>query len=236
MTSPASAGNPKPALVILPGLDGGVRLAQPFVERLPQGFAPIVLELQAEAPLDGRLVDWVSDRLPRDGSFFLLGQSLTTPLAVELARRHRVLGLLLVTPTWYRKPAWWLASALRFTPRFLLGLRPPRFAIKMLLLGLDAPADLLDSFDASVRALPAAVMAGRLRAFGNMLVGRTTPEPPCPTLCLHGQQDRLFPGRCPPAGVGLIRHVTLPGPHLLLPRRPAEVAAQVVAFLESLTN
>jgi pimeloyl-ACP methyl ester carboxylesterase len=147
-----------------------------------------------------------------------------------------VRALILVAPTWFRKPSWWLASALRFMPRFLLRLRPPRFATRVLLLGRDAPADLLDVFDLAVRAVPAAVQACRFRALGGMFVGMTTPDPPCPTLCLHGQQDRLFPGPCPVGGQGLIRHVALPGPHLLLQRRPAEVAAQVAAFLGALPS
>jgi hypothetical protein len=218
-------------LAILPGLDGGTRLSRPFVDRLPPTLAPLSLELPADIFLDRpRLLEWLGERLPRDRPFLLLAQSFTTPLAVDLARRHQVRGLILVTPL-FRAPRWGLTLAARFTPAFLLRLHPPRFAVRRLLLGGDAPADLLDTFDASLRAVPGHVVAGRIRELGRWFADSVPLEPPCPTLCLHALEDRLLTGPIPQVSTDSVTHVALAGPHLLLPRYPAEVADQVIRFL-----
>jgi pimeloyl-ACP methyl ester carboxylesterase len=222
------------SLVILPGLDGGSLLARPFVERLPPTLVPTPLDLPADEYLDQRrLLDWVGRRLPRE-PFFLLAQSFTTPLALELARRHPVRGLVLVTPL-SRPPRCGL-GALRLIPRALLGIRPPRLAVRWLLLGRDAPAELLDAFAASLSSLPAAVLAGRVRELPAVFASIRDLSPPCPTLCLHAAEDRLLTGPCPRRDTERVRHVVLHGPHLLLPRRPAEVAAEVARFVATLSD
>src|SRR5262249_10497196 len=133
----------------------------PFVERLPPTITPILVDLPPDEYLDQlRLLDWAGERLPGE-PFFLLAQSFTTPLALELARRHPVRGLVLVTPL--SRPPRWGRGALRLIPKALLGAPPPRLAVRWLLLGRDAPAELLDAFAASVGALPTAVLAGRVR-------------------------------------------------------------------------
>lgn len=235
MTPPRPADDPTPALFLLPGLDGGASLARPFLDCLPPALAPAAIELPPDVRLAGSyLLGWVGERLPRDRPFFLLGQSFTASLAVALAHRHPVRGLILVTPTLFRRPRWGLAQALRFTPKRLLRFRPPSFVFRWLLLGRDAPAELFATFDASVRAVSAAVLADRLRDLGELFALGSPPEPPCPILCLHAEQDRLLTGPVPTNATGSTRHVALAGPHLLLPRRPAAVAAEVVAFLEGL--
>ena len=225
------------SLLVLPGLDGMSRLARPFQACLPAHISCTCLDFPGNIYLaPAQLKDWVQERLREYGPVFLLAQSWSAPLAVTLAQLlPSVRGLILVASVLHRRPRLGLVASLRWMPRWLLRQRPPRFAVRWLLLGLDAPDSLLDEFHAALNAVTASVLAARLGELANLLTRSPTCALPCPTLCLHAGDDRLLSGAVPIQEQTLLQHTTIPGPHLLLPRCPETVAEQVARFLAAQT-
>ncbi len=85
-------------LVILPGMDGTGLFLDPFILALGTGFDVKVVQYPTSPPLGyTELEDFVSAALPREGPFFILGESFSGPLAVALAAKDssRLNGLIL---------------------------------------------------------------------------------------------------------------------------------------------
>lgn len=79
--------NKKPTLVMLPGLDGTGLLLQPAAQAAKQHFNTKVIDYPHEhEPGDvyKQLLPYIKEKLPKEGEFFLLGESFGGPLAAAL--------------------------------------------------------------------------------------------------------------------------------------------------------
>jgi pimeloyl-ACP methyl ester carboxylesterase len=116
----------------------------------------------------------------------------------------------------------------------LFALRPPSFALRWLLLGRDAPKELVLDFQETLAAVRPEVVAARVREVLAVRSDDLLRQCPVPILYLAGSQDRLV-------GPRVVRHmkalrpdmsvVTLDAPHLVLQRRPVEAAREIGQFL-----
>nr|WP_248858085.1 lysophospholipase [Stenotrophomonas maltophilia] len=209
-------------VVMLPGLDGTGLLSAHFVEAMQaRGIQMQVLPMPARGPQDyTTLASILRPQLPAS-PFVLLADSFAGPLAVELAAAPPpgLRGLVLST-TFARRPV------------------PPLALMARLLLGQWRTRANLRELSLAITQVPAATLRQRAAATLQVDVRALLPELVLPTLCLHAQQDRLL---WPPSVAELqvllpdARHVSLQGPHLLLQARADAAAAEIAAWMRTLS-
>lgn len=235
-TTSGNEGGPKarplPLLVLLPGLDGTGRLFAPLRAVLQAAERAETIAYPADAPLDPTALGaWIAARLPRGEPFLLVAESFSGPLAMALAAAAPpdLVGLVLVATFCEspRRPPRWLV---RLLLPWLVRYRPPKLALRWLLLGLDAPRALARDLGAAIDAVAPTVLAQRVRdvlatdARTGLLGVRL------PVLYLQAAHDRVVPARCGRGIAALgrgVEVVAVRAPHLLLQRAPAEALARI---------
>ena len=107
-----------------------------------------------------------------------------------------------------------------------------------LLLGRWRTGEHMSMLRAALAQIPATTLRQRAAATLRVDVRGLLPQITVPTLCLQARQDRLL---WPPSVAELqallphARHVALEGPHLLLQARADAAAAEVAAWIRTLS-
>jgi pimeloyl-ACP methyl ester carboxylesterase len=214
--------------LLLPGLDGSGRLFDPLLAAAPRAFEPRVVALPSEgAATYDRYQALLLESLPRRGSWALLAESFSGPLAVRIAaaRPRGLVAVALVSTFLHRPLGRWLAplGPLVHPPLFAVPLLPP--AIRFLLVGPSAPDELVAAVQRAVADVPAEVMAGRARQALDADVRRELAATEVPLLYLGAADDRLLRTDVAQDILALRPDAdarVLPGPHALLQARPRE--------------
>lgn len=216
-------------LVLLPGMDGTGILFALFVAELPANVRPIVMAYPPTEALGyAELLAWLLPRLP-PGPFVVLGESFSGPLALAVAASapDRVMGVILAASFSESPIPRFLRWFLSVVSGLVFLIPPPRFAVRGLLAGLDAPSALVDQTRAAVRSVSPHVLAKRL---GEIV--RLAASPPCsvPILDISGRRD-LMVASAARRSLAARSSVTLDAPHLVLQREPRAAAEAVERFL-----
>jgi pimeloyl-ACP methyl ester carboxylesterase len=117
---------------------------------------------------------------------------------------------------------------------FLFARAAPRWALRALMLGADAPDEDVARLRDVLRRVPPRVLAARLREVQSRDVTRSFLRCRVPMLLLDGRDDRLLPARVARDLVALrpdVEHVRLDGPHLLMQQRVEATCGVLVPFL-----
>ncbi len=242
MTGSASRSEPeaegRPLLtLLLPGLDGSGRLFARFIAAATGRLDLRVVSYPPGEPLGyPELAQRVLAELPSDRPFAILAESFSGPVALRLARLAPP-GLVAVAlaASFHRRPVGHALSALGRATAVAFASRLPVPAIRLLLAGSEAPADLVAEIQAATNALPGRVLAARTRAALEVDASEEVTACPVPLLFLVAERDRLLR-----AGLaGEVRSLnpraevrTLLTPHLLLQLRPREAMAVLEEFLQ----
>ncbi len=194
------------------------------------------------------LIDHVLARLPPRGSFVLLGESFSGPIAVALAARlsasaasNRLCGLVLCG-SFVRNPQPWARPLAPLLQPLLRRLRPPPHLAQLALFGAHGTPDLRQALAQTLRGQAPAVLAARLRAVADVDVSaswQALQDRPLPSLCLIAQHDRLVPERANRHMLGLrpdAQHLRLRGPHGLLQTEPEACAQAIDQFVRGLAQ
>lgn len=223
-------------LVMLPGLDGTGRLLERFANAPPAGVEPKVLAYPPDRILGyGALEELVRRELPADRPFALLGESFGGPLALRVAAaRPPGLRAVIVSSSFHRRPAaGWLRALRPLAPAFF-NLPLPAHAVRLLLGGGDAPAEVVREVQAAVASVKGRVMAARAAEALAVDASEAVRGLDVPLLFLGGTEDRLLRTALP-IELRLLRPDAeirmIPAPHLLLLRRPREAAREIEGFL-----
>ena len=219
--------------LLLPGMDGTGQLFAPLERHLGPDVRARVVAFPADQP---RGYDQLLDEIAVPaGPFAIVAESFSGPLGIRLAAKHpeRVRALVLVA-TFVRNPstvARWMHALLG---RRLFQMKPPDLALRLGLLGKDAPDDDLSALRAALLSVEPAVLAGRLGEIVSVDVSHEFAQGTVPLLYIAGGRDRLV-------GAGVMARMkrlrpdmqtqVLDGPHLILQRRPAEAAQLISEFL-----
>lgn len=228
-----------PPVVMLPGLDGTGLLSARFVEAMQaHGMQVRILSMPVHGPQDyTTLASILRPQLPAS-PFVLLAESFAGPLAIELAAAGQP-GLhgLVLSATFARRPVPLPAASARIlAPAWPL---PPLTLMARLLLGRWRTRANQRELGLAIAQVPAATLRQRAATTLQVDVRALLPELVLPTLCLHALQDRLL---WPPSVAELqvllpgARHVSLEGPHLLLQARADAAAAEVAAWMRTLSS
>ena len=224
-----------PTLVLLPGLDGTGKLFADFLQALDLSVRAQVVPYPPDVPLGyDELERLVRAALPVRGSFVLLGESFSGPLAIRIAARPPpgLAGLILCV-TFASNPYPRLAWARRLAV-FLPLKSLPRWIRAPLMWGSASPSKASHRSERAMTGVAARVIRGRIAALFAVEESAALAKISVPTLVLCATRDRVLPKAATMKimrGVAHARRVDVDGPHLLLKTRPQECAAAVLEFI-----
>lgn len=212
--------------LLLPGMDGGAGLLRPFAAALRErgiDAETFVYPRERVASYE-ELVPLVVEHLERHRPETIVAESFSGPVAIRLAAK--LLAPSLVRVATFAAPPRRFPPAL--VPERLFRHPPPRAVIRELMLGSDAPLDLVESVHAAIAEVPARVLAARLREVLRVDVLEELRRVRDRAIHLRPSRDRLVP-----RGLPGVRTRTIEGPHLLLQRHPRTCAAIIAEHLGS---
>jgi len=208
-------------IVLLPGLDGTGMLFENFIQAAPPDLDLYSVRFPHEALSYADLAERVAPTLRLDADTFLLAESFSGPLAILLAARHRVTGLVLcnsfvVAP----RPK---ALAL-FARSIVFRIRPPGTLLPRYLVGSTASDTLVEQVRAAIAEVPPATLAFRMRLVLRADVTDALRRSSIPILYLRSTEDRLVRNASVDTLVavapGHVAVAPVRGPHLLLQAAP----------------
>lgn len=220
-------------LVLLSGLDGTGRLFKPLIEALPSHLKPLVIPYPAHQSLGySDLVLYVRGKLPAAEPFILLAESFSGAVAVELAATHPAnLKALILCASFVTNPVPGVFRHLRFIfDAQFFKLRPPRFVVRYLLSGHDAPSELINTFLEVFKSVSPEVLSSRMQSMLTVDVRDALRECRVPILYLVAKRDKLVGERNLVEIKSLasnVETITIDAPHFLLQRAP-EAATEAI--------
>jgi pimeloyl-[acyl-carrier protein] methyl ester esterase len=227
-------------LVLLPGLDGTGTLFADLVAAIPDDIDVDVVRYPTNLSCYSAISDIVRSRMPRREPFVLLAESFSTPLAIQYAATNPAnLKALIVCAGFAASP---VAGVRRIAysalAPALAGIALPKFAARLLLVGLDAPDALVAAVQSAISSVPSKTVAARIRAVLACDVRVELNQIAVAVLYLRATQDRLVQASCLEE-IQRIRPqttaVAVYGPHLIVQREPAQTAAIIMRFIEQVS-
>lgn len=219
-------------LVVLPGLDGTATLLSAFADAARSHFSDVqIIAYPPDRPLGYlELEAFVRARLPTEGTFVLLGESFSGPVALSIAGNPPAGHVGLVLSTSFSKgPIPLLAPLAPFAPLAPVR-RLPTALLSWLLLGQWSTPELRAALASALAQVAPSVLRSRaasaLRADASASLGAIS----IPVLYLRATRDRLLPANTVDRITAAIPHasvVDIPGPHLLLQAEPERVASVI---------
>jgi pimeloyl-[acyl-carrier protein] methyl ester esterase len=225
---------PKPALVLLPGLDGTGAMFARFRRALAPAIRTIVVSYPPDQAIGyAGLEGFVRPLLPRDDPFVLLAESFSGPIGIAIAasRPAGLRGLILVS-SFARNPHPPLAP-LRPLVRLLPILTGPAALLTRHALGRFATAALLSELSEALSRVSPSVVRSRLRAILDVDASALLPRVDVPVLYLQASDDRVVPRSASAVleRVPQIRFTEVEGPHFVLQASPSVAARHIEAFV-----
>lgn len=223
-------------IVFLPGLDGSGLFFDSFRKTLPSSMTTQVLSYpRDECRTYQETVDLIYEQLPRDKEYFIVAESFSGPVAIEIASLTslKLKGLVLVSSFCF-SPLSQLKKQLAQSLLFLLHFPASQALIhKVLCNGTDLALSL--KIKRVVDALPTSTLKQRILSALNVDLRGALDDMDIPLLILQGGQDRLLDPSC---GVTIKRYyeaaefVEIDGPHCLLQCEPEASSKVIVPFIE----
>ncbi len=225
-------------LVLLPGLDGTGNLFANFIQELPTTVKVIKVAYPSRQFLPySELVTWLSEIVPKDGHYAILGESYGSPLAVKFAATHppNLIGIIL-SVGFISNPVrrYWPLPKLLARPLFFR-IRPPDFVRAFFTAGSNAPESLKLLMRHTMRSVNTDVLAMRARATIDCDARQEIRQVEIPLLYLQATEDRLVGKDCleeikrlHPKTIS----ISIRTAHLLLQREPLLAARAVIQFLD----
>lgn len=225
-------------LILLPGLDGTGRLFAPFLKLASLNFKLTVIDYPTHTKLGYReLRSLLQKSLPVNQPYAILAESFSGPLAIDLASSlPPKLSAIILCNSFIKNPLPKVLHWLRMlvTP-FWFQLPAPQAALKLFLLGLDCPDELIAQTELTIRSVSPEVISYRIREVMNIDVWRELRSIRIPILYLAGRQDRLIGDRGWKEIAKLrddVMIAPIDAPHFLLQREPAKAIEEILKFLE----
>jgi pimeloyl-ACP methyl ester carboxylesterase len=225
-------------LVLLPGLDGTGKLFGEFAHVLRPTVEPLILSYPPDQPLGyDELEALVLAALPKTGSFVLLGESFSGPIAIRIAARAPPgLAGLILCAAFAKNPyprLRWARPLAAYLPLKSL----PRWLRAPLMWGSASPRHAPARIERATAGVAAAVIRHRIAALLAVDDSAALATVAIPTLLLSARHDRVISRAATQWILKILpgaRWVEIDGPHLLLQTRAAECAAAVLNFMRSL--
>lgn len=232
--------NPRPMLVLLPGFDGTGKLFASLVDALGDAADTHIVRYP-DLTDTADYVACVAEQLPDAQPLILVAESFSGPVALQLLAQlpDRITGAVLSTT--FARPPLGLVLSLANKLRLASFVRPSmnEQILRMFCLNGVADLGLIRRIVDVVRPIDQDTVASRLRALVTMDASAVLEQIQQPVLVLSAQSDRVVRKRFSSSllsRLAHVRHVTLPGPHLLLQAAPERSAREIVAFTEAVSR
>lgn len=218
--------------IILPGMDGIGELLTEFAAALAPELEATVVAYPKDAVLDyAALTALVAESLPREGSFVLIAESFSGPIAIELAARKPdgLIGLVLCA-SFARAPGSRALRWLMLLGRVLPVRKLPIFALMPMLMGRWSSPEWRRRARDAFREVEPEVMRARMRTAAAVDATARIGDIECPLLYLKASDDRLIKSDSWRAIRDLSGNavcIEIEGPHFLLQAKPQECAAAI---------
>jgi len=219
---------------MLPGLDGTGKLFKQFATGLPSSLVPIICNYPSDASLGYVDLKKVADKLiPKDEPFFILGESFSGPIAIQLALRQskQLKGLILVN-TFLSCPRPILARGLPLMPNWLLE-RPPNLVFNFIVKSSEIESTARQEVSAIVKALDVTVVRSRLESIQAIDVSREACLVKVPVCIIQSLNDNFIPKEATRRLVAAFENsveIEMPGNHFVLQTYPRQSAVEVAKF------
>ena len=233
--SPPIDGTPR-HIVLLPGMDGTGELFSQFVLLKPVDFDAAVVPLPQKPASYSDLERLIEPRIPGDVPFVILAESFSGPLAIRMAAKHppNLRGLILCNS--FAAPP--RAACWKMLPwAAIFHIPPPNFVLRRYLAGDNASLSLLADIRRTLSNVPPQILASRLRTLLTGNSGDALRALDVPILYLRGTADRLITESAYRAIAEIVpsaKRRDIPGPHMLIQTRPAEVWQAITEFVATL--
>lgn len=224
-------------LLLLPGLDGTGRLFGPFLRVLPDRFAPVVISYPADTPMSyNDTVAFVRRQIAPGVQYIVLGESYSGPVALGLAAGYPSAVRAVILCSTFISPPYplllpWLS---RLLPSSFVLHHMPQAAIRYFMCGEDAPDTFVNFLHETICTVSNAVLGRRVNNIMHLKDRPALARCRAPLMYLHGARDHLV-STAKEREITQARPdttvVSLPGPHMLLQRLPAESLAAIEQFL-----
>jgi pimeloyl-[acyl-carrier protein] methyl ester esterase len=222
-------------LVLLPGLDGTGVLFEPLIAALPSHITPHVITYPGDEPLDyDQLHEYVMARLPASGSFAVLGESFSGPIALRIACSEPRAKAVVLCATFIRNPVRYLPKLTRHFVFATTYRAFPSFSRAKALLGGYSTPELRASLRRAHAMVKPEVFASRARAILTLDAREALMKCRAPLMYLGGTRDGVVPkhnARLIHALRPDCEMVEVRAPHLLLQTAPDEAACAIASFL-----
>lgn len=222
-------------LILLPGMDGTGLMFEPLIAHLPKEWDIRVVRYPSNQVLGyEQLLTIVSQAIPSTGSYFLLGESFSGPIAIMLAATadNRLKGVMLCC-SFIHCPLsvlHYFGGLLSQYPIVLM----PQFIIETVLFGRFRSASLSRLLKAAMNGVANEVLSQRLVTIQNVDVSKHLAQLTVPLIYLRATEDKLIGARQPLSMIQIAQHmsiVELVGPHGLLQASSMAAAQEIVAFV-----
>ncbi|WP_338847011.1 alpha/beta fold hydrolase [Massilia sp. W12] len=235
--------NEDAALVLLPGLDGTGDLFAPLCAALAacpaMRITPQIVRYPGHTVLDYQgLAPLARAACPSDRPFYLLGESFSGPLALQLAAQSPA-GLrgVILCASFIRNPHPHAARIAPLATLLPIQLAPPSL-MSFALLGQYSTPPLRAALAQAVRQASHTVLRQRLLSVTKIDVSQELRQLRVPLLYLQASQDRIVPARAwreIHALQPLAHKVSVAAPHCLLQAAPQAAAAALLDFFQHCT-
>jgi len=217
-------------------MDGTGELFSDFIKALPRSFVTEIVRYPPNRCLSAQELLHLLESVGHGSEpFVVVAESFSSPLAFQWAATGppNLKGLVICAgfaTTPIQGP---LRAILRLLSRFCFLVQPPAIAIKLLLVGRDAPTSLVVAVRSAISSVRPEVLSGRLRIALTCDARLELEKVTVPMLFIQPRQDRL---------VGLDRLEEMQrirtsasaeivsGPHLFIQRQPDKAAELVAKF------
>jgi pimeloyl-[acyl-carrier protein] methyl ester esterase len=226
-------------LVLLPGLDGTGELFSDFVAALPQTIETTVVRYPTqESRTYAELLGVVRNLVAPLEKFVLVGESFSSPLAIQLAgSRPPNLAGLVICVGFVSNPFPRSRRLVRALAKpSLFGLPTPEFILKHYLTGWSGALALRRKIRQNRLLVRPKVLADRVQEILKSDAKEELMRINVPILYLQGAYDRLIGKRC----FEEIRRLqprsilaSIPAHHVLLQQKPVEAAEAVMKFMRA---
>lgn len=224
-------------IILLPGLDGTGLLFEPFLKKRPDGILPKVISYSGKEVFSYEaLENKVWSMIPDDERFFILGESYSGPIALNLAaRRPRNLMGVILSASFVESP---VPGWLKLLPlKLMTRLSPPSAAIQCVLMNGAVNPEIIRLVKKAAGSVTPDVISGRVRSVLKVNVSAALQQIKVPILYLGGLNDRLVNGQ----SRRLIRKirpdiqmVEIDSPHLLLQLQPEAAWKAIERFMDGI--
>jgi pimeloyl-ACP methyl ester carboxylesterase len=182
------------SIVLLPGLDGTGKLFKPMTEFLPAWIKPVVVSYPENEPYGYEdLKHIVSDAIPNENNFVVLGESFSGPLAIMTAaeKPNGLLGVILCA-TFARNPFKFLPSCIsHLSVSPIYALWPTTIRLRSICCDARFKSFSNMALNAAKTVHPRAISA-RVKAILKVDARKLFEKIDVPALCIVSQKDHLI--------------------------------------------